>query len=147
MDVFSTPSSHLSSPSILSSPSSTLSSPSFFPSPPQENSKEGWVSDGNGNMTFQGNVGVNLLSPPHESLSVGGNIFSFFLFFSCSNSLSFLIDIFLTGKITAPSDIRVKKNIQPVDTGQMLSNIDNIRVSVFLFVSLFLRFFVSLFVS
>lgn len=59
-------------------------------------------------FSFQGKVGINV-STPSEALTVEGNIQ-------------------LTGNILKPSDKRIKKNIQPVDSKTQLEHIKKIEI-------------------
>eukprot|EP01119_Soliformovum_irregulare_P021983 TRINITY_DN741_c0_g1_i1.p1 TRINITY_DN741_c0_g1~~TRINITY_DN741_c0_g1_i1.p1 ORF type:complete len:668 (-),score=179.26 TRINITY_DN741_c0_g1_i1:329-2332(-) len=76
-----------------------------FPAFPETS---GWVKRENGDVVLAGKVGINTNSP-QEALSVHGNAL-------------------ITGSIMKPSDMRIKENLEAVDTTKNLENIKNLKV-------------------
>eukprot|EP01113_Clastostelium_recurvatum_P045042 TRINITY_DN7683_c0_g1_i3.p1 TRINITY_DN7683_c0_g1~~TRINITY_DN7683_c0_g1_i3.p1 ORF type:complete len:517 (-),score=150.14 TRINITY_DN7683_c0_g1_i3:442-1992(-) len=90
-------------PAHSSSPSGSDPDAPYISLPPPS-----WYTNEDGSIFRMGNVGINVTAPP-EALTVGGNIL-------------------VAGNIMKPSDVRIKRNIVPVQTGTQLQNIQNLQM-------------------
>ena len=67
-----------------------------------------WIKGKNNSTVYHGNVGINI-DAPSEALAVAGNIK-------------------VTGTVLHPSDMRIKEDIEPMDTGSQLENVKNLKL-------------------